>query len=106
MEESPDIGLLGRGWLSPNGLRGLAGRGKLWAVGLNAVAEEDRLYFGFFCLFGLHAIKTESELENRIDTICGPNPKTEKPTNSVYSGSGPVRVRLTGLKCPALSVRN
>jgi hypothetical protein len=31
------------------------------------------------------------------------NPKPEKPTNSVYSGSGSVRFRLTGLKCPALA---
>jgi hypothetical protein len=43
MEESPDIGLLGRGWLSPNGLRGLAGRGKLWAVGLTVVDGQMRI---------------------------------------------------------------
>jgi hypothetical protein len=43
MEESPDIGLLGRGWLSPNGLRGLAGRGKLWAVGLTDVDGQRRI---------------------------------------------------------------
>jgi hypothetical protein len=43
MEESPDIGLLGRGWLSPNGLRGLARRGKLWAVGLTDVDGQRRI---------------------------------------------------------------
>jgi hypothetical protein len=85
MEEPPDIGL-GHGWLSPNGLRGLAGRGRLWVVGLTAVDTGLRRvgYISVFCLFGLHAIKLESESDNRIDTICGPNPKTETRKNDQF----------------------
>jgi hypothetical protein len=112
MEESPDIGLLGHGWLSPNGLRGLAGCGKLWAVGLTAVDGQRRIgcISVFFCLFGLHAIKTESEPENRIDTICGPNPKTETRKTDQFglfgfgSGSGSVNgFKMPSPRCGPLS---
>jgi hypothetical protein len=63
----------------------------------------------FFGLFGSIRVRrdrnrTQTLYPNRYDLE--PNPKTEhrKPTNSVYSGSGTVRIRFTGSKCPALSL--